>query len=192
MNEPVVSVLLVDDEPMILSALSRLLRNHGYRVLTTTMPTEVAGILEKEKVEVLLSDIDMPKMKGTVLMAQIRSRFPEVVRILMTGRGSMDSVIQAINEGEVYRYLLKPFKEEELLSVLREATSRLKELRRASAVAVIVARRNEICAALELQYPGLSQVNRQEGIYYIPAEHLDALAAKMGNTKLNGLLKRRL
>lgn len=192
MNEPVVSILLVDDEPMILSALSRLLRNHGYRVLTTTQPTEVAGILEKEKVEVLLSDIDMPKMKGTVLMAQIRSRFPEVVRILMTGRGSMDSVLQAINEGEVYRYLLKPFKEEELLSVLREATSRLKELRRASAVAIIVSRRNEICAALDLQYPGLSQVNRQDGIYLIPTEHIDALASKMGNTKLSGLLKRRL
>jgi DNA-binding NtrC family response regulator len=192
MNEPVVSILIVDDEPMILSALSRLLRNHGYRVLTTTQPTEVAGILEKEKVEVLLSDIDMPKMRGTALMAQVRSRFPEVVRILMTGRGSMDSVIQAINEGEVYRYLSKPFKEEELLSVLREATSRLKELRRASAVAVIVSKRQEICAALELQYPGLSQINRQDGVYLIPSEHLDALAAKMGNHKLSGLLKRRL
>jgi DNA-binding NtrC family response regulator len=179
MSEPIVSILLVDDEPMILSALSRMLRNHGYRVLTTTQPTEVVGILEKE-------------MKGTVLMAQIRSSFPDVVRILMTGRGSMDSVIEAINEGEVYRYLLKPFQEEELLSVLREATSRLKELHRASAAALIVSRRSEICAALELQYPGLSQINRQDGIYLIPSEHIDAIASRMGNARLSSLLKRRL
>jgi DNA-binding NtrC family response regulator len=192
MSEPIISILLVDDEPMILSALSRMLRNHGYRVLTTTQPTEVVGILEKEKVEVLLSDIDMPKMKGTVLMAQIRSSFPDVVRILMTGRGSMDSVIEAINEGEVYRYLLKPFQEEELLSVLQEATSRLKELRRASAAALIVSRRSEICAALELQYPGLSQIDRQDGVYLIPSEHIDAIASRMGNAKLSSLLKRRL
>src|SRR4051812_48801751 len=107
MSDQVFTTLIVDDEPRILSALSRMLRQNGYKVLTSSQPEEVLGILERERVDVLLSDIDMPKVSGTALMTQVRAHYPEVVRILMTGRGSMESVLRAINEGEVYRYLLK-------------------------------------------------------------------------------------
>jgi DNA-binding NtrC family response regulator len=144
MNEPLVSVLLVDDEPMILSALSRLLRTQNYRVLTTTQPTEIISILEKEPVDILISDVDMPRMRGTALMTQVRVHFPEVLRILMTGRNSIETVLQAINEGEVYRFLLKPFQYSDFLSVLRAASLRLKERRPSSGI-IIATKPEDLC-----------------------------------------------
>jgi two-component system probable response regulator PhcQ len=192
MQETILNVLIVDDEAMILHVLARAIRAKGYRVVTTTDPTTALGLIEKEKINILISDIDMPKMSGTTLVASVKQRFPEVVRILMTGRGTLDATLKAINEGEVFRFLTKPFEDEELLGILREASSRIKELHRFSAVALIIAKREQICNQLEEHYPGISQINQQDGVYLLPTDHVDSLTAKFNNHRLSNLLKRRL
>lgn len=187
---PLYTILLVDDEPMILAALRRQLRNSGYRVLSASQPSEALSILEREKVEILLSDIDMPGMSGTALVAQVRKRFPDVIRILMTGRGSMDSAMRAINDGEVHRYLLKPFDEATLLGVVREALTRLQELRRASAAALSAARIEQMRSELDREYPGLCEIELHDGVYLINTAPLDDLAEQ--HPGLSELLKRPL
>jgi response regulator RpfG family c-di-GMP phosphodiesterase len=124
------TLLLVDDEPAIVAALRRTLRGRGYRILGATDPLEALKILDSEQVDLVISDIDMPQMTGLELVAQIRRVRPEVVRILLTGRGTLDSALRAINDGEVHRFLTKPWSDEELRSTIEHALARLEELRR--------------------------------------------------------------
>lgn len=184
------TVLLVDDEPMILSALRRQIRNAGYRVLAAGSPQEALSILEREHVEVLVSDIDMPQMSGTALVAQVRQRHPDVVRILMTGRGSLESATRAINDGEVHRYLMKPFDEATLIGVIRESFARRQELSRASAASLSAARIERVRAELDNEFPGLCSVSLVEGCYLIDVSALEAAVERVPG--LEELLKRPL
>ncbi|WP_319244984.1 HD domain-containing phosphohydrolase [uncultured Propionivibrio sp.] len=115
------TVLLVDDEPNILSSLRRLLRPTGYRTLIAESGRAGLEILEKEHVDLVISDMRMPEMDGARFLEEVRNRWPEVVRILLTGYADISSTIAAINRGEIYRYISKPWNDHDLLLVIREA-----------------------------------------------------------------------
>ena len=117
-------VLLVDDEANILSALRRLLRPHGYRLFVASSGAEALTILEKESVDLVLSDMRMPEMDGAQFLAQVRARWPLVMRILLTGYADLTSTVAAINKGEVFRYIAKPWDDNDLLMVIRDALER--------------------------------------------------------------------
>lgn len=120
--EPVpATVLLVDDEPNILSSLRRLLRPTGYRTLIAESGRAGLEILEKEQVDLVISDMRMPEMDGAHFLEEVRNRWPGVVRILLTGYADISSTIAAINRGEIYRYISKPWNDHDLLLVIREA-----------------------------------------------------------------------
>jgi response regulator RpfG family c-di-GMP phosphodiesterase len=174
------TLLLVDDEPAILSAIRRSLRGESYRILTTSDPREALAILEREAVDVLVSDIDMPGMSGVELVGQVRRAFPEVVRILLTGRGSMESALRAINEGEVHRYLTKPWDEAELREVVAQAIQRLGELRRAAVAERAASRRALLYAELEREHPGITRVPPAGHVYTFDDLAVAMLAEKLG------------
>lgn len=115
------TVLLVDDEPNILSSLRRLLRPTGYRTLIAESGRAGLEILEKEHVDLVISDMRMPEMDGARFLEEVRNRWPDVVRILLTGYADISSTIAAINRGEIYRYISKPWNDHDLLLVIREA-----------------------------------------------------------------------
>jgi len=115
------TVLLVDDEPNILSSLRRLLRPTGYRTLIAESGRAGLEILEKEQVDLVISDMRMPEMDGARFLEEVRNRWPDVVRILLTGYADISSTIAAINRGEIYRYISKPWNDHDLLLVIREA-----------------------------------------------------------------------
>src|SRR5699024_3303671 len=100
-------------EPDILDALKRLFRK-DYRVLTATSATEALEIVEREPVQVVMSDQRMTGLSGVELLGQLHQRRPEIVRVLFTGYSNIDDVIDAINRGQVYRYINKPWKAAEL------------------------------------------------------------------------------
>lgn len=102
------TLLFVDDEPSILSALRRLFRPHGYRILIAESGAAGLAILEQEAVDLIISDMRMPEMDGATFLKQARSRWPGTVRILLTGYADVTSTVAAINEGEIYRYIAKP------------------------------------------------------------------------------------
>ncbi|MBI4512094.1 MAG: response regulator [Deltaproteobacteria bacterium] len=182
------TLLLVDDELGILSALRRTLRGEAYRVLTCSDPHEALTILEKENIDLLVSDIDMPGMNGLELIARVKRQYPDVVRILLTGRGTMDSAIQAINEGEVYRFLTKPWDDKELRETIYQALQRLEELRKAAAADRIALRRERLLAELEREHPGIRTVKARDGMYLIDAERVETMAARLEVVDLRALL----
>lgn len=183
------TLLLVDDEPRILAALRRTLRSEKYRVLTTSDPLEALGILDRERVDVLVSDIDMPQISGAELIARVRAAHPNVVRILLTGRGSLETALTAINAGEVFRYLTKPWDERELKETLAQAVQRLDELRRVAAADKAATRRTQLLAELEREHPGILDVARVDGVYVIDEAHGNDLAARFSGSALAKLLE---
>ncbi len=115
------TILLVDDEANILRALKRVLRREPYRLLTTTDPQEALDLVRKEAPAVVVSDQKMPRMSGSELLSQVKIVSPDTVRIMLTGYADMHSALAAINEGQVFRFISKPWNDDELREVLRQA-----------------------------------------------------------------------
>lgn len=133
-------ILCVDDEPNIVASLRRLFRGSGYQVTTATSGAQAIAHLEQEPVDLVFSDMRMPGMSGAQLLEQIRVRWPKTTRVLLTGYADIGSTIAAINSGEVYRYITKPWDDGEVLATahqiferhaLEDEKNRLEELLRA-------------------------------------------------------------
>lgn len=112
--------LVVDDEPDILDSVDRLFRR-DYRVLTTRTLDEARRILDTEDVQVVLADQRMPRQSGIEFLAELRATHPDIVRVLLTGYSSVENVVEAINEGHVYRYIAKPWNPSELKLFVAQA-----------------------------------------------------------------------
>jgi signal transduction histidine kinase len=122
-REPQHTILVVDDEPHVVESIRDLLRLR-YRVLGATRAQEGLEILKREVVDVVLTDQRMPEMTGVELLRSIRSLYPEATRLLFSGFADLSAVVEAINQGEVYRYVAKPWDPDELLRVIRAACER--------------------------------------------------------------------
>lgn len=122
-SEPAV-VLFVDDEPSILSALRRLFRPQGYRVLLAESGRSALAILETEPVDLVVSDMRMPEMDGAALLEQVCERWPTVGRVLLTGYADIGSTVAAINRGQIHRYIAKPWEDRELLMCVQDGLER--------------------------------------------------------------------
>ena len=120
------TLLFVDDEPSILSALRRLFRPHGYRILIAEGGAAGLAILEQETVDLIISDMRMPEMDGATFLKEARKRWPNTMRILLTGYADVTSTVAAINDGEIYRYIAKPWDDNEIVNTVREALERQK------------------------------------------------------------------
>ena len=116
------TLLFVDDEERILRSLKMMFAAH-YRVLTTTSGLDALEILRREKVHVLVSDQRMPIMLGVDLLRQARAASPNTLRLLLTGYSDMEAIIGSINDGEVFRYINKPWKADELRQTIEEASA---------------------------------------------------------------------
>jgi len=115
------SVLFVDDEVNILKALQRLLRQEPMNVLCASHPAEALDLLARSPVQVVVSDHRMPEMTGVDLLAKVRERQSDVVRMLLTGYMEMDVAVDAINRGQIYRLITKPWNDDELRATVRQA-----------------------------------------------------------------------
>ncbi|SDO18162.1 Response regulator c-di-GMP phosphodiesterase, RpfG family, contains REC and HD-GYP domains [Pseudomonas arsenicoxydans] len=114
-------VLLVDDEESILNSLRRLLRGQPYEVLLATSGAQALEIMAREPVDLVMSDARMPNMDGATLLAHIHQHYPDTLRILLTGYVDLTTIVKAINEGQIDRYISKPWHDEELLLTLRQS-----------------------------------------------------------------------
>jgi len=120
-NEAMSTLLLVDDEPHVLSSLSRLLRRENYRILTASNCEEALALLAEHQVGVIIIDQRMPGMSGTELLARARVMHPKTVRMVLSGYTALDSLTEAINRGEIYKLLTKPWEDAELIHTVRDA-----------------------------------------------------------------------
>ena len=114
-------VLLVDDEESILNSLRRLLRGQPYDVLLATSGAQALEIMAQQPIDLVMSDARMPNMDGATLLAQVYQLYPQTTRIMLTGYADPAAIIKAINEGQIHRYISKPWHDEELLLTLRQS-----------------------------------------------------------------------
>ena len=118
------SILFVDDEPNILSSLERLFSCLDYKTFYSDNPHDALELLRREEVSVMVSDNRMPGMTGIELMSKARSISPDTVKILMTAHADMETAIEAINVCEVFRFVTKPWNNDELVSIVEEGVNR--------------------------------------------------------------------
>lgn len=114
-------LLLVDDEPNVLSALRRLFRREGYRVMTASNGAEALEILAMNQVQVIVSDQKMPTMTGSQLFQRVKEMYPETIRIVLSGYSEISTVTEAINQGAIWKYFSKPWDDQALLDEVRNA-----------------------------------------------------------------------
>jgi response regulator RpfG family c-di-GMP phosphodiesterase len=117
-------ILCIDDEANILSALRRLFRMHGYEVQVAPSGAEGVALMKQGPVDVVISDMRMPEMDGVQVLEQARLLQPEAVRILLTGYADVQLILGAINRGEIYRYITKPWDDDDLLQAVRQGLER--------------------------------------------------------------------
>jgi diguanylate cyclase (GGDEF)-like protein/PAS domain S-box-containing protein len=121
------TLLLVDDEPNIVSALKRLLRRDNYQILTAHSGQEGLEVLAANAVDVIVSDQRMPGMIGADFLRAAKGLYPDTIRIMLSGYTELQSVTDAVNEGAIYKFLTKPWDDEQLRGHIAEAFS-LKEI----------------------------------------------------------------
>jgi EAL domain-containing protein (putative c-di-GMP-specific phosphodiesterase class I)/FixJ family two-component response regulator len=118
------TLLLVDDEDSIVSALKRLLRREDYRILSANSGAQGLELLAKNDVDVVLSDQRMPEMTGEEFLRRTKELYPSTVRIVLSGYADMQSITRAINQGAIYKFMSKPWDEKTLKEGIQEAFRR--------------------------------------------------------------------
>lgn len=142
-EQPVPTVLMVDDEPSVLSALRRLFRPQGYKLLQATNGADGLALLRENAVDVVISDMRMPEMDGARFLELVRKHDGGVARILLTGYADIAATIAAINLGAIHRYIAKPWDDQALLVVVREALDRRQLERRNAELSDLVRVQND-------------------------------------------------
>ena len=172
-------IVCVDDDPSVLTAVARSLRRDDLEIRTTESPTDALAWIANDEVAVLVSDYDMPGMTGAQLAGHARLLRPEVVRILLTGQKDLETAIDGINQGEVFRFISKPFDREHLRQSVDAALERHRELLELSGDRERRQRRQRLRAALEGEFRGITEVAREpDGRYAV--EDPRRLAAELG------------
>ncbi|HSZ59155.1 MAG TPA: hybrid sensor histidine kinase/response regulator [Tepidisphaeraceae bacterium] len=144
------TLLVVDDEPDVVKSVQDLLRMK-YRVLGATSARQAMDLMAQEEVHVVMSDQRMPETTGVDFLRKVRGDFPEAIRLLFTGYADIRAVIDAINQGNVYRYITKPWDPDELETIIDEAADRYD----------LIVERNQLLTLLKQQNQDLEKANAE-------------------------------
>lgn len=162
-----IKIQLVDDEPNILKALQRLLRSQGWEVHAFSDVNQALEALIEHQYAVIVSDYQMPHVDGITYLQFSKQRQPNAMRLLLTGHGDRNSMIKAINQAEVYRFISKPWEDYEVeaalrsaidLYLLRDENQRL--LQQIHQQQSDLERQQQELLRLEAEHPGLTRVLR--------------------------------
>jgi two-component system probable response regulator PhcQ len=156
------TVLLVDDEPQVLDALKRALRHEPFECLTAPSGTAAQRLLERHHVDVVISDEQMPGMSGSVLLSLVRNQYPHTIRMILSGQASLEAAVRAINEGEVYRFFLKPCNPADLAFTIQQALSHKRLEEQSRRLLREFQKQASLLARLEHQSPGLMKLDVDE------------------------------
>ncbi|MDH7599583.1 MAG: response regulator [Sedimentisphaerales bacterium] len=116
------TILFVDDEEKVLKSLQRGLIDEPYECLFATSGKEALEILENHEVHVICTDMRMPEMNGLELLKIVKQRYPHIVRLVLSGYTQVGMLLTAINQGEIFKFITKPWRlEEEFKGILKQA-----------------------------------------------------------------------
>ena len=153
-------VLLVDDEPNLLAAVRRGLRDEPYEVLCATSAREAMGILAAEEVDLVISDQQMPGMTGTEFLAWVHREHPDKACFILTGQATLEVAVEAINRGAISRFFLKPCNVVDLASSIRQAIQQRELMVEAGRLLRKVEGQADLLEQIERDNPGITKVQR--------------------------------
>jgi two-component system, probable response regulator PhcQ len=155
-------ILVVDDEPHVTQAMKRLLFKEGFEVLTAQSAEEALGLLAQKPIDVVISDEKMPGISGSDFLALVYKKYPETVRIILTGHADLDMALKAINQGQIYRFLIKPVNEIELKASIRQAIQHHELITESRRLLNTVRQQQTLIQELEKENPGITKVKRDK------------------------------
>jgi len=120
MSDTSKAILCVDDEANILSSLKRLLRKEDYTLYTANSAREGLELLKEHEVQVVLSDQRMPEKTGVEFLKNVKELYPSTIRVVLSGYADLGAIVEAINQGEIFRFLTKPWNDENLKADIRQ------------------------------------------------------------------------
>lgn len=157
------TILIVDDQELIRELLESALKREQFTVLGADSAEQALAILEAHPVDVVISDEVMPGMSGSDFLAIVRRKYPDTIRMILTGHARIDSAIKAINEGEVYRFFTKPCNVVDLMISVKQGLNQ-KELERENRRLLrLVKQKTAAEASLKQKHPELFEVKRDAG-----------------------------
>ena len=121
-----IKILCVDDEASVLSSLKRVLRGESYQFFSASCARDGIFLLEREPIDIVISDMRMPEVNGAEFLSDVASQYPDCARILLTGYSDIESTIKAVNEGQIHRYIQKPWNNEDLLLTIDQTVERVR------------------------------------------------------------------
>lgn len=155
-------LLLVDDEEIVLVALRQTLAQLGYQVSTASDAMQALGLLRQHAFAVVISDHQMPTLTGLEFLSQVRELQPDASRVLITAVLNLNTVIDAINKAEIFRFLIKPWERDELLGIVRAAVERHQRVSaRKEALAAALAENKTLQAHVQTLEAELEQAQRK-------------------------------
>ncbi len=155
-------ILIVDDEPYVLNALSRSLRKEGHDILCRPDAAQGLVAIKEHQIDMVVSDHLMPNMTGLEFLRLVRDRSPDTVRLLLTGHADMQTAVDAINHGQIYRFLTKPWDDVELKVTVYLAFEMLDLERRNRALLATLRNQKELIKTLEVSLPVSKTIVRDE------------------------------
>ncbi len=156
------TILIVDDDANLLAGLTRVLYQEPYRILSRTSAEDALLLLGMESIDVLVTDEQMPGMSGTDLVMATRVQYPAVVSIMLSGEASMGALIRALNQGEIYRFLIKPCSHDDLATSIRQALRYKLMIDHCRDLLPLYRHQSAILSSIESRLPGFIDVVDQE------------------------------
>ena len=163
------SILIVDDNKNILNTLKRLFVDEGYSIYTAQSGEEGLKVLESEKIDLIISDQKMPGMNGIEFLERTVENYPDVIPIILTGQAELSDAIRAVNNGCVYKFIQKPWNNEDLKITVRRALEQYDLIMKNRDLTTELKNRVRIMEELERKYPGITK-RPKDGIYEIKSD----------------------
>jgi len=156
------AILIVDDESNVLSSIKRALEDEPYEVLTAKSGLEGIEVIRNRDIKVVISDEMMPGMSGSEFLAAVKKIFPDTIRIMLTGHASVEAAMDAVNNGEIYRFFAKPWDDFQLRLAIRSAIEKYDLEEENRQLLRTVRKQADELKMLEKKYPGISDLERDE------------------------------
>jgi two-component system probable response regulator PhcQ len=155
-------LLLVDDEPNLTSALVRSLDRSQFEIFTADSAQKGLMILAGNDIDVIVSDERMPGMTGSQFLAEVRKQWPNTIRMILSGQADLEAAVRAINEGEVYRFLLKPCHPKELQMTILQGLQQKKLVAQSRKLLQEHQKAQNLLEELEKATPGITKIEMDE------------------------------
>lgn len=153
------TLLFVDDEPFVLETLNRLFQSEGYNLRFADSAAHALELLQKEPVQLIVSDFRMPGMNGGELLKAVSEQWPDTVRIILSAYADVTSVVTAINDGQIYKFISKPWSNEELRVIIREGVERYWQQMNLRSLAEAAVAENQ--ALMAVHFDGLERLHQR-------------------------------